>query len=327
MDDTDRRLLIQISADPRIHSRELAKRLGISRQTVQQRMQVLTKNGAIKGITAGISVYYLDAVYVIIFGKSNTASIEETLNRLGESEFTRSAIVAGGNFLYVGGLLRNISELDSYAKFVKRAAEMPAPTVGIYCLDDGIMPENIVDGGRRKQSYKKLTSLDLKIIASLKDNARRPIAEIADRVGVSAKTVRRHLEGMTSGGSLEFDVPWDLLPGGDMFTLMHVNLREGADKGEVGRRLFSMYPLLNVYIRSFSNLPSFLLCILWSDKMTEMRKVLREIGEDEDVLTVTPNLLYLEHTYATWRDKLPEVQTRSSEKARTHKLHSRLRTQ
>ena len=327
MDDTDRKLLVLISADPRINTRELAKRLGISRQTVQRRMQVLTKNGMVKGITAGISVNYLDAVHMVVFGRSNTASIEGTLSGLGESEFTRSAIVAGGNFLYVGGLLRNISELDSYAKFVKRVAEMPAPTVGVYCVDDEIMPENIVDGWKRKQSYKKLTHLDLKIIASLKDYARRPTADIADAVGVSTKTVRRHLESMTSGGSLEFDVPWDLLSGADMFTLMHVNLKEGADKEEVGRRLFSKYPFQTLYIRSFSNLPSFLLCILCSNKMTEMRKVLRDIGEDEDVLAVTPNLLYLERTYTTWRNKLPEVQTRLSGKARTRKLHSELRRQ
>jgi DNA-binding Lrp family transcriptional regulator len=320
MDDIDRKLLMLIAAEPRIHSRELAKRLGISRQTVQQRMQVLTKKGVIKGITAGISDYYLDAVYVLVFGRSNTASIEETLNRLGESEFTHGAIVAGGNFLYVRGLLREISELDSYAQFVKRAAEMPAPTVGMLCFNSTIMPD-YVDGVKRKESYKELTPLDLKIVASLKDNARRPVAEIADRIGVSAKTVRRHLEHMISEGSMDFYVPWDLPPGEDMFTLMQVNLGESADKEEVGRRLFAKYPFQTLYIRSFSNLPSFLLCILCSDKMTEMRKVLRLIGEDEDVLAVMPNLLYHERIYTTWRDKLPEALTRPSKKARTRNPH------
>jgi DNA-binding Lrp family transcriptional regulator len=328
MDDTDRKLLILINANPRIHFRELAKRLGISTQAVHHRMQVLTEIGVIKGMIAGISIPYLDAVPVAVFGRSRTASIEETLNRLGESEFSRRAVVTGGNFLYVVGFLRNISELGSYAEFVKRVAEMPEPTVGIYCLDDGLMPNYSVDGGRkRKQSYKELSSLDLKIIASLKDNARRPIADIADMVGVSARTARRHLEDMISEGSLDLSAPMDLPSGGDMFLIMHVNLRDGADKGEVGRRLLSKYPFQDQYVRTFSNLPSFLMWVFWSDKMTEIRKVLIEIDEDEDVLAVMPNFAYLERIYATWRDKLTAVQTRPSENARTHNLHFGLRIQ
>ena len=109
--------------------------------------------------------------------------------------------------------------------------------------------------------------------------------------------------------------------------VMHVNLRDGADKVEVGRRLLSKDPLHVIYIRSYSNLPNFLFGILSSDKMTETRKILREIGEDADVLAVTPNLLYLERICTTaWDSELPAVRTRPSEKARKHHLHSGLRT-
>jgi len=318
MDDTDRKLLLLISANPRAHLGELAKKLGISRQAVHHRIQFLTKIGVILGMTADISIYYLDAVPVMIFGRSKTASIEETLNRLGESEFSKIAVVAGCNFLYVRGDLRNISELDGYVEFVKRAAEMPEPTVGITCLDSGIPPD-YVDGGKRKQSYEELSPLDLKIIASLKGNARRPIADIADMVGVSAKTVRRHLKDMISEGSLDLNVPWDPASGEDIYTIVHVNLRDGADKVEVGRKLLSKYPL--VFVRSFSNLPNLLLCALCSDKMTETRRILREINGDEDVLSMMFNLNYFERKYTTWRDKLPEARTLSPKKVRTHKLH------
>ncbi|OGS56993.1 MAG: hypothetical protein A3K60_00410 [Euryarchaeota archaeon RBG_19FT_COMBO_56_21] len=326
MDDTDRKLMILIGAEPRIHFRDLAKRLGISRQAVHHRMQVLTKIGVIRGAIAGISVAYLDAIPVCIFGRSRTASVEETLNRLGESELSRRAVVAGGNFLYVIGFLREISELGSYVEFVKLAAEMPEPTVGIYCVDDGLSPYYPVDGvEKRKQSYKDLTPLDLRIIASLKDNARRPVAEIADMLEVSAKTVRRHLKDMISDGSLDLSVPVDLASGGDMFLVAHVNLRDSADKGEVGKRLLSKYQFLDAYVRTFSNFPSLLVWVFWSDKITEIRKAIRDLGEDEDVLAVMLNFAYLERIYTTWRDKLPAVRTRASKKARTHNLRSGLR--
>jgi len=292
-------------------------------------MQALTKMGVLKGTIAGISISYLDAVPVTVFGRSRTASIEETLDRLGESEFSRRAVVAGGDFLYVVGFLRDISELGSYVEFVTRAAEMPEPTVGINCLDDGLSPDYSVDGvGKRKQSYNELSPLDLKIIASLKDNARRPMAEIADMVGVSAKTVKRHLEDMMSEGSLDMSVPVDSQAGGDMFLIMHVNLRAGANKVEVGRRLLSKEYFLDQYVRTFSNLPSLLAWVFWSDKMTEIRKVLRATSEDEDVQSAMLNFAYLERIYTTtWRDKLPAVQTRPSKKPGTHKPRSRPRIQ
>lgn len=323
MDDTDRELLILIGANPRIHFQELAKRLGISKQAVHHRMQVLTEIGVIKSIAAGISISYLDAVPVSIFGRSKTTSIEETLDRLGESEFTRRVVVAGGNYVYAVGFLRNIAELDYYAEFVKRAAEMPEPTVGIYCLDDGLMPDYFVDGaGKRKRSYKELSPLDLKIIASLKDEARRPTAQIADMVGVSPKTVRRHLENMMSEGSLDMALHVDLSSGGDLFLLMHVNLREGVDRREVGRRLLSKHYFRDQYIRTHTNLLDQLVWIFWSDRMTEIRRALRETREDKDVLSVMLNFAYLERLYPTWRDKLPTLGMLPSKGARRRYLLS-----
>ena len=328
MDDTDRKLLILISANPRIHYQELGKKLGISKQAVHHRVQVLTETGIIKGSTASISVSYLDAVPVAIFGRSRTASIEKTLDKLGESEFTRRVDVAGGNVLYVTGFMKEISELDGYVEFVKRAAEMSEPTVGIYCLDDGLLPFYSVDGGgRRKHSHKELSPLDLKIIASLKDDARRPIADIADMVGASAKTVRRHLEDMISDGSLEMQMPQDLASGGDSFLIAEVNLRDGANKVEVGRRLLSKSTVQDQYVRTYSNLPNLLAWVFWSNEMADIRRVVREVNEDEDVLSVVPNFVYLERLYPTWRDKLPEVQTPPSKKARTRYLPSGLRRQ
>jgi len=317
MDDTDRKLLMLINANPRAHFGEFARKLGISRQAVHRRMHVLTETGVIKGVFARVSIPYLDAVSVAVSGVSKTASVEKTLDKLGESELTHRVVVAGGNYFYVVGLLRNLSELDDYSEFVKRAAQMPEPSVGIYGIDDGLMPYPVDGSEKRKQSYKELTKLDLRIVASLKGDARRSVAEIADMVGVSTKTVRRHLEDMISDGSLDLSAPMDLASGGDLFLVMHVNLKDGADKIEVGRRLLSKHYFQDQYIRSYSNIPDLLGWIFWSDNMAEIRRALRETSEDEDVRSVMLNFAYLERLYPTWRDRLPEISARPSEKTRT----------
>ena len=277
---------------------------------------------------AGVSIPYLGAVPVMVCGRSETASVEKTLDRLGESEFSRRVLVAGGNYFYVVGFLRDISELDRFVEFAKREAEIPEPTVGIYCLDDGLMPDYSVDGyGKRRQSYKELSPLDLKIIATLKDNARRPTAEIAHMVRASTKTVRRHLEEMMSEGSLDMSVPIDGASGGDMLLVAHVNLKDGVDKKEFGRRLLSKHQFDDAYARTFSNLPGLVVWVFWSSKMAEVRKALKEVSEDEDVLAVMPNFVYLERIYlTTWRDKLPEVQVAALKKLRTRRSCSGRKT-
>ncbi|MBN1678366.1 MAG: winged helix-turn-helix transcriptional regulator [Candidatus Thermoplasmatota archaeon] len=311
MDDTDRKLLILVHAEPRIHYQELASRLGISRQAVHHRMQMLKESGVIQGTTAGISISYLDAIPIAIFGTSKTSSIEGTLDRLGQNELTRRVVVAGGNYLYVVGLLRKMSDLDRYAEFVKRVAEMPDPVVGIYSMDASLMPEFTVDGvGKRKQSARKLGPLDLKIIASLKDDARKSVAEIAEIVDASAKTVRRHLEEMITEGLLEMHMWSDTPSAGDMLFLVHLRLRAGADRNEVCRRILSDHPFEEAYIRAFSNLPGFLVWVFWTDKLPAMRRVVRELGENRDIISIMPNFAYLEKIYSTWRDNLPEVTTR-----------------
>lgn len=315
MDDTDRKLMLLLGENPRMHYRELAKRLRISRQAVHHRMQILTEAGVFRRMKPTISVGYFDAVPAAVWGRSRTTSVEKTLDELGESEFVGRVVVAGDNYLYVLGCLRDTAELAGYVEFVRRTAEIPEPTLGMANMDDGIMPD-WMSGGKRRKSYKKLSLLDLRIISSLRDDVRRPTAEIADALGVSAKTVRRHLETMRSEGSLDFDEPWDIPLGEDMLTIVHLDLRSDADKVEVAERLISKDPIHAYYFRSFSNLPSFLLGLVSWDKMSEIRRILREIGEDEDVVTVTPNLLYLERTYSNWAERLPASVTHSSESPR-----------
>ena len=309
MDDKDRELLLLLGQNPRMHFRELAKRLGISRQAVHRRVQALTDTGVIKPSIAMVSFSFLNAVSVAILGFSKTMSLEKVLDRLGESDHTRRVVVAGGNYLYVIGFLRNISELDNYVEFVRRTAEIPEPIVGIYNEENEDLMPYSVDGSRTpKPGDIDLSPLDFKIIGSLRDNARRPMAEIAKLVGVSTKTVRRHLEKLTSGGALDMSIPMDMTLGGDLFMVMHINLRYGADKRDVGRRLLSRRYFMDQYIRTHSNIPNLLVWVFWSDKISEVRKAVKETSEDEDVTSVMLNFAYMERMYKTWRDKLPEFE-------------------
>jgi len=319
MDDTDRKLLLLLYENPRMPNKELESRLGMSRQAIHHRMLALTKSGVFRIIRPGVSIHYIDGVAATVWGRSRTSSVEETLDKLGKNEFVGRVVVAGGNYLYILGCLRKASELDGYVEFVKRTAEISEPTIGLAVFSDGILSH--VSGEERRQSYKKLSPLDLRIIISLRDNVRKPTAEIAEMLGVSTKTVCRHLNDMTSGGSLDYDIPWDVPLGEDMLTVVHVYLKEDANKVGVARRLISKDPIHLPYFRSFANLPGFLLGIISSNRMSEIRKILAEIREDDDVAAITPNLVYHERLYDNWTERLPDIWLHNS---RDHKrLHQR----
>ena len=299
MDDTDRKLMHLIAENPRMHCRELQRRLGISRQSVHDRIQALEKTGAFSVMKATISASYLNAMPAAVWGRSGARLMDEVINRLCKNESIGRIVVAGGNYLYILGCLRDPAELDDYVDFVRRNAEIDEPTVGLAKLNAEIMPE-WAEGVRCREGCKPLSALDLKIIACLQDNVRRTNADIAHTLGISIKTVRRHVEDMVAGGSLDFDVPWDVPPGRDMLTVIHVGLRSGADKAKVAKRLLSIDSVHFSYIRSFANLPSFLLGIITSDEMVQIREILKRINEDEDVLAVTPNLVYMERACKNW---------------------------
>ncbi|UCE80680.1 MAG: Lrp/AsnC family transcriptional regulator [Methanobacteriota archaeon] len=306
MDDTDKKLLQLISEDPRIPLKELAKRLGTSRQTVNRRLQVLTRLGTFKCIRAKISYgYYGDLTFPVVWGISKAASIDNTLDRLGENESTFAAAVLGGGVLLVFGCLREVSELERYVGSVKRVADMPEATVGLLSYHDGVNFDCWSEGATLSRSCKQLSSLDLKIIAALHDDPRKPVKIIADVVGVSTKTVRRHIERMRSEGSLDFRIPVDFPPGESFFTLLFINLRSGADKVKIGRRILSRYPQCVLIARPFINIPDFVRVLLRSEKMSEIRRIIKEVSEDDDVVSVKPNLIYFWREYeTTWHNKM-----------------------
>lgn len=314
VDDTDRKLLMLIVTNPRISLNALSTKLGVTKQAVHHRLRALTDSGVIGDMTADISIPYLGAIPVGVFGISNAPSVPDVFDRLGECEFTRRVIAGCGNYLYVNGILRNISELDGFVNYVKRVARLTEVAVGRYSPDPKLTPNYVVDGiVNPRASYTKLSRLDLKIIVSLKKDVRRPAEEIAEELGVSAKTVRRHLDNMISDGSIELNVWTDSPVAGDLMFLVHVTVREGADRVAVAKRLMSRYPFKDEFFLSYTSIPNLLIWIFWTGDISQMRRIMSATDEDEDVVAMMPNLGYRMRIYPTWQDRLPEDLLQASE--------------
>jgi len=129
MDEIDIKLLMYLAMNSRIPYRELADKLNMSVTTVYNRIRVLKELGVINKFYTWVDLKALKGFPVAIFGRSETKSMEETIQVLGKNMYTFKIFSIVGNYLFVVGILHDISELDKYSNFVKTEGEIYDPLV------------------------------------------------------------------------------------------------------------------------------------------------------------------------------------------------------
>jgi len=294
MDKTDVILSMLLLADSRTPYRELADRLNLSANAVHKRIQSLINQGIIRKFTTTISLPALGAVAVLLYGISEAESLGKLHEKLGKHGSIYWLTLGGGNFVILGAYLRSMLELESLTDYVKKEVLMPNPTVGIFSATQSKADTNL---------EKVLHSLDRQIIYALSNDSRKPIADIAEEVEVTAKTVRRRLNTMISKGLIEFSMHWYPDTSNDIFSTMHLRLKPDANRDAVARVLKSYYPNLLFYYQ-FINIPNELLCFLWTNTMKELKEIQQHLVSEEIVASIVPNILYTGYIFDTWRNEL-----------------------
>ena len=297
MDQTDAipcQLLLQNS---RLSYRELAEKLDLSVTAVHNRIQSLIDTGIIRRFTAGLSVLAQGAIHVLIFGNPKTTAINALRPKLEKQGSIYWLAVAGGNVLYIGAYIRDIAELDGLARFVKETAEMPQPIVGI-------TTSPIPPGIKFMDIQTKLCGLDYKIVRSLKDNSRKATSDIAQKVGVSAKTVSRRLAYMQKNFLIQLSIDWYPDASNDIMSVFHVTLKSDANPHTADLILQKHYPN-TLFYWGFSNIPNSYIFMVWTPTSKELKEVRESFEQNPAVHSVAPNVVYTGYILPSWRDQIP----------------------
>jgi len=297
MDETDVILSQLLLMNSRISYRELADKLGLSVNAVHKRIQALVESGVIRAFTAKVSLSALNGIHVVVFGRTEAKSPDEAREKLEKNDSIYWIAVAGGSYLYIGGFLRDISQLETFVSTVKKEAQIPNLTVGI---------QQGMDVLQRAQPISDTTlyPLDYKIIYALHKNSRRLTSEVAEELGVSAKTVRRRLSRMILEGLIELCIEWYPDVSNDIMTIFHLSLRASADKSKVSSLLVRKYSPNVLFFWSFSNLPNYFICLVWTQSMKQLRDIRESLQRENFIESIDPNILYTGYIYDTWRDKI-----------------------
>jgi len=298
LDKTDVILCQLLLANSRLSYRELGEKLNLSVTAVHNRMQSLIQLGIVRKFTAKLSLFAKNGIPILVYGASQANAINDLNPKLQKNGSIYWLAVAGGNVLYVGAYLKNIAELASLARFVKETAQMPDPTVALTVepvpqfMKLAPIPETT------------LCDLDYKIIRSLMDNSRKATSEVAEELGVSAKTVRRRLSRMIKNYLITLSIDWYPDASNDIISTFHVLLKPEAEPNVANVIWQKHYPNVMFYWM-LSNIPNSYLFMAWTPTAKELRELRESLEKEPAVQAVTPNIMYAGYIFPTWLDEIP----------------------
>jgi DNA-binding Lrp family transcriptional regulator len=289
MDEIDLLIQQKLLRNSRLTYKELAKLTNMSVSAVHKRIRKLEEDKVISAYIARPSMFALNYLAVVVWGSSDATSLDAICKELGQHENIFSIAIASGKFLYISAYLRNISELNDYSNYVSRTAQISDPTVGILNVPFIDFP-------------KPLSDIDYKILKSLNRDARKPIIDVAEEVGLSAKTVRKSLDRMRENFLATFSIEWSPLYKDSFVSVFHLHLKAGTDVNSTIKHLTEKYSQNLVVIGSFSNIPNFILLELWT-KTPRDSQLKQEELQTEGFKDVVPHIFMSISWHTTWVDQ------------------------
>lgn len=288
MDEIDLIILKKLNENSRLTYRELAKITDISVSAIHKRIKILEDNGNISGYIARPSIIALKCIWILIFGTSNAKSMDAVSKELGQHESVIFVAITGGKYLLISGYIRDITELQDYSSYVSKTAQMSEPTIAIYDVRYRTVPE-------------PLSSIDFKILKTLNKDARKPITDIADDIGVSTKTIRKRLDHMIENNLANFSI--QITPHMNSYvTIFHLFLKEGNIQSTL-EYLEKKYSKNLFYCLSFSNIPNLIQLNVWTKNPQDAQRI-QERLQTEGFKDIIPHIVLSVQWYDCWIDEL-----------------------
>ncbi|MFW9972612.1 MAG: AsnC family transcriptional regulator [Candidatus Odinarchaeota archaeon] len=290
MDEIDLIIIRKLLENSRLTYRELAEITNMSVSTIHNRIQNLIDDGTINAFIVRPTMISLKGLWLMASGTSNAKSMDIVSQGLGNHESIYLVTIASGKFLYIGAYLRNISELQEFTSFITKTSQISDPSIGIINIPYITTPE-------------RLSSVDYKILKTLNRNARKPLTDIGEDVGISAKTVRRRLDRMIENRLAYFTVEWTPKSENNFITIFHIYLNEGTDINSTIHHIYQKYTQNTVYCLAYSNIPNYITMHTWAKTSIDAQKIQEKL-QTEGFKDVIPRIILYGNYYDCWVDQL-----------------------
>ncbi len=303
MDQIDFTICLMLVWNSRTPYRELAESFKMSVNSIHKRVKAMVNLGILDKFVTTLSFRVFKPIpsNVVMFGDSKAKNVKGLIEKLGANENIYTVSQHSGNLFIIHAYLRNLSDLEPLVSFIKQTAEIPELKVGLEGTPMRSPPE--VDITREV----KLSTTDFLIINALKNNSRKPVVEIAEEIGISTKTVRRHLDRLIKNHLIDFSIHWYPDKCSEVTAMIILTLKPtiDADKTEIIKTLRDKYGQKILFTWAFSTLPNTIVVCVWVSSMKELQDIQTSLISD-NFESVSINIGIGGKIFPTWRDKYLE---------------------
>ncbi|MBY8989276.1 MAG: Lrp/AsnC family transcriptional regulator [Candidatus Lokiarchaeota archaeon] len=319
MDEIDFGICMMLVQNSRIPYHDLAELFKMSVNSIHKRIKSMVDLRIIQNFNTKLSfLIFSNPVHIIMFGNSQIENKAGLLQELGKHESIFNVTQASDHLFYIHALLRNHNELDPLVSFIREKGGINDLEVGLVSLapsPNGPFPSDTTQISKTDNSEErgnlKLPKLDFLIVNALKDNSRKPISDIADEVGASTKTVRRHLDKMIKEYLVEFSIDWYPDKSAVIISIVILKVKTSikVDKSQLLEEIRKKHSQSVLFSWNLSNLPNLMLVCVWASSMKELQNLeasLMSMNFESVNVTVLVNGLM----FPSWRDTYLEEKVR-----------------
>ncbi len=285
MDEIDLQIAKILLKNCRTTYREIADKFNFSLNAIYKRVQNMIDMGIIQAFTARPSLIAINGIEILIYGKSIGKDMTSISEELGLNNNTYFVGVAGGNFLYIGGYLGSIDELNEYIISISKMGKLEQSITLIKNYPKRIYPEKLID-------------LDYKILKTLNTDGRKPIKDIADEINISSKTIQKHIKKMIEDDLVDFSI--NFAPQ-TLTSQFHIYLKRELDYNEEFKRIDSKYKNNILYLQQYSNIPPLIMMTALTKNNKEAADLYAQL-QDEGFKELLHDIIYNGFFFKTWRD-------------------------
>ncbi len=206
VDERDRKILVELDRDARQTDSEIAKKLSISKQVANYRIQKLTETGLVSNFYTIVNVGRLgfNSYYVFLqLEKINKEKEKELLQKITELDYVGWLVSGTGRWDAV--LLIYANSITAFNTALNKIINLCGEHLHEYTFSTLITGEHISYkflGEKNPMSVKqtektniaKLSDIDIKILEQLAQNARIPITSISQNASIPLHVVNYHLK-------------------------------------------------------------------------------------------------------------------------------------
>ncbi|MHA2088723.1 MAG: winged helix-turn-helix transcriptional regulator [Promethearchaeota archaeon] len=325
MDNIDFGISMMLAMNSRIPYRELAENFNMSVNSIHKRIKSMVDLGVIQNFNTKLSMLnFPNAVYAILFGRTDKENKADLLQNLGEHESIFNVTQASGDLYYIHSYLNHINELDPLISFVRQKSGIPNPEIGLVSVapipNTPQIPElqiKPITNNSEEIGDITLSNMDYLIINALKDNSRKSVTDISDEIGASTKTVRRHLSRLEDNKLLDYSIDWYPDKSAVVISIIILKLDPNTevDKTTLIFELRKKFGQVILFTWNFVNLPNQILVCVWTHTMKELQEIETSLVS-HDFTSVKVTILINGKMFPTWRekyldDKVSEIRTKS----------------